>query len=88
MGRNDRVHLVYRPTFHHANGRHQLILEVELPDSVGEVVSAWRGTHPGEILELWTEDAVTMGDALKMGEQELKCRFMAGCVPQFPNVLF
>lgn len=65
MQGTDELYLVYRPLFHHANGRQQLIL------SVGDVdADAWAkcktamSTNPGAIYEVQTSTATTLDKLL------------------------
>lgn len=65
-----RLFLAYQPTFHKANGRQQLILEVEVRDMVQwSAYQAAREEHPNAVFELWTEpEPITIEKILEGGE--------------------
>lgn len=66
----DRLFLAYQPTFHKANGRQQLILEVEVQDMAQwNAYQAARAGHPYAVFELCTRPRpVTIGELLEGGE--------------------
>lgn len=73
MQGTDRLFLVYQPTFHKANGRQQLILEVEVRDiAQWHAYQAARAGHPYAVFELWTRpQPVTIEELL--GGRDVPC---------------
>ncbi|KAJ7201899.1 PLP-dependent transferase [Mycena pura] len=61
----DSLCLAYRPLFHHANGRHQLILHVEIPEPVKGEYQAARRASPGDSFILSTATETTIESILK-----------------------
>ncbi|KAF5326606.1 hypothetical protein D9611_000881 [Ephemerocybe angulata] len=74
----DRLFLAYRPLFHKANGRQQLILEVDVPDRAqwAAYLEA-RTEHPNAIFELWTRPTPVTIEQLLQGEEPLPCLVLA-----------
>jgi hypothetical protein len=56
----DSVYLTYRPLFHHANGRHQLILHVEIPEPGKGEYQAARRASPSNSFILSTASETTI----------------------------
>lgn len=61
----DKLYLVYRPLFHHANGRQQLILRADVTD-----VHAWRRyqaakkSNPDSVYTLQTATKLTIDEVV------------------------
>lgn len=68
MQGTDKIFLAYQPLFHKANGRQQLILEVDMPEEAHRhAYQTARKAHPNDIFTLSTSRAlpITMDDFLE-----------------------
>ena len=69
----EKLFLVYRPLFHHANGRRQLIISAEFADATQRVAyKAAKATHPSLTFELRTSENMTVEDILS-GKSVVNC---------------
>ncbi|KAI0653091.1 pyridoxal phosphate-dependent transferase [Cubamyces menziesii] len=78
MQGHEALYLVYRPLFHHANGRQQLILAARFSDPAqASIYKELQHDNPGLTFELSTDKETTVGDILS-------CRRLIGSVAGRP----